>query len=231
MIRKLTLVLAVLLATFMDSNSQTVQQPDSNTKTEKAKYLKEDLTKFLSTHTAYPEIEMMNDTQGDVVLSFHINSNGKIEDFAVANFPNGSLVSSAKKAFDLLDGEWSPAKVNNVPVDKKYLIVFRFRVYKDTQPIDFKGQCKKLIEKQKYERALKNVNAAIDDNQYDYELYELRSKVKELLGDSEGAKADQITALKLTDEIMAIIDVSVIAVRRVVKISQTTVPVGTTVYP
>ena len=47
--------------------------------------------------------------------------------------------------------------------------------------------------------------------------------MKEQLGDAEGAKADQTTALKLNDEIMAVIDVSVIAVRRVVKISESVV--------
>jgi len=77
-----------------------------------------------------------------------------------------------------------------------------------------------LFKKQKYERALETFNTGIEDNKYDYELYELRSKVKEMLGDNEGAKNDQINSLRLKDEVMSIIDVTAIGVRRTVKIGE-----------
>jgi hypothetical protein len=53
------------------------------------------------------------------------------------------------------------------------------------------------------------------DNKYDFELFESRSKVKEILGDTEGAKNDQLISLKLNDEIMSVIDVIGIGVTRV----------------
>jgi len=221
MMRKLILVVLVLHAIFMDSNSQSVQQPDSGIKTEKAKYLNGDLNKILSTKAKYPETEMMNGTQGDVAFSFQILSNGKLENLAVKNSSDNSLLNSAKMAMYLLDGEWSPAKLNDVPTDQKYLIAFRFRIYMGTSPYDYKGQGKKLVEKQKYEKALKNFNIGIEDNKYDCELYELRSKVKELLGDVDGAKKDQVYALNLKDEIMSIIDITVIGVRSIVKLGGT----------
>lgn len=221
MIRKMILVVLALHTIFMVSNSQSVQQPDSGSKTEQAKYLKEDLHKFLSTHATYPEAELMNGTQGDVAFSFQITSNGKLENLAVRNSSDNSLLRSAKKAIDLLDGKWNPAMLNDAPIDKKYVIAFRFRVYMDTKPYDFKGQGKKLIEKQKCEKALKNFNSGIEDNKYDYELYELRSKVKELLGDVDGAKNDQLIALNLKDEVMSVIDITVIGVRRTVTLSGT----------
>lgn len=221
MIKKMILVVLALHITFMYSNSQSVQQPDLGIKIEKAKYLKEDLHKFLSTNTKYPEAEMINGTQGDVAFSFQITSDGKLENLAVKNSSNYSLINSAKKAIDLLDGKWDPAKLNDVPIDKKYEIVFRYRIYLDTKPYDFKSQGKKLIEKQKYEKALKNFNSGIEDNKYDYELYELRSKVKELLGDVDGAKNDQLIALNLKDEVMWVIDITLIGVRRIVQLGST----------
>ena len=77
-----------------------------------------------------------------------------------------------------------------------------------------------LFEKHKYERALKTFNSGIEDNKYDYELYELRSKVKEMLGDIEGAKNDQLNSLRLKVEVMSIIDVTAIGVRRTVKLGE-----------
>jgi tetratricopeptide (TPR) repeat protein len=222
MFRKRTLASLASLAICIYSNSQIVQKPDSFTRYEKAKYLKEDLNKFLSINTKYPFAEMTNMINGDVVFSFIISWNGKLESLALKDYPNASFLNSSKIAINSLDGEWSPAKLNEVPVDKKYLIVFRFRTYLERKPFDYKAQGLNLFKKQKYERALKTFNSGIEDNKYDYELYELRSKVKEMLGDNEGAKNDQLNSLRLKDEIMSIIDITAIGVRRTVKLGETT---------
>ena len=94
----------------MYSNSQVVQKPDSIIKYEKAKYLREDLNKFLSTNTGYPYTEMMNETIGDVVFSFIINKNGKLENLALIDSDNASLLSSSMNAINSLDGEWRDRK-------------------------------------------------------------------------------------------------------------------------
>ena len=215
MYKKRTLVGLALLTIFMYSNSQIVQKPDSIIKYEKAKYLKQDLNKFLCLKTEYPYTEMIGMKNGDVVFSFIITSNGTLESLALKDYPNASFLNSSKNAINSLDGEWSPAKLNDSPVDMKYLIVFRFRTSLERKPYDYKGQSRNLIEKQKYERALKTLNSGIEDNKYDYELYELRSKVKEMLGDIEGAKYDQLNSLRHKVEIMSIIDVTEPIVRRI----------------
>ena len=222
MLKKRTLVVLALLSIFMYSNSQIVQKSDSIVKYEKARYLKQDLNKFLILKTLYPTSELTSMITGDVVFSFIINKNGKLENLALKDFDNAFFLNSSKNAIELLDGEWSPAKLNDSPVDMKYLIVFRFRTSLERKPYDYKGQSRNLIVKQKYERALKTLNSGIEDNKYDYELYELRSKVKEMLGDKEGAKNDQLNSLKLKVEIMSIVDVTAIAVRRTVKLGETT---------
>lgn len=223
MVMKRTLVILALLTIFMHSNSQIVQKPDSIIKFEKAKYLKQDLNKFLTTHTEYPFTEMTSMINGDVVFSFIINRNGTLESLALMDYPNASFLNSSKKAINSLDGEWSPAKLNDAPADMKYLIVFRFRTYVERQPYDCKAQSRNLFEKQKYERALKTLNSGIEDNKYDYELYELRSKVREMLGDIEGAKNDQLNSLRLKYEIMSIVDITSMVVRRTVKLGESTI--------
>jgi hypothetical protein len=214
MLKKGTLIVLALLTIFLSSNCQIVQKSDSIIKYEKARYLKQDLNKFLLIKTLYPASELTSMINGDVVFSFIITKNGKLESLALKKYDNASFLNSSKKAIELLDGEWSPAKLNDSPSDMKYLIAFRFRTHSERKPYDYKGQGRNLFEKQKYERALKALNSGIEDNKYDYELYELRSKVKEMLGDIEGAKNDQITSLRLKVEIMSIIDVTEPTVRR-----------------
>lgn len=223
MIKKRTFLVLASFTIFMYSNCQIVQKPDSIIKYEKAKYLKQDLNKFLSTHTEYPYIEMTSMINGDVVFSFIITRKGTFESLALMDYPNASFLNSSKNAINSLDGEWSPAKLNDAPVDMKFLIVFKFRVYIDTKPFDCKAKGRDLFEKQKYERALKTLNSGIEDNKYDYEFFELRSKVKEILGDYEGAKNDQINSLRLKYEVLSIIDVTVIGVRRTVKLGESVI--------
>ena len=222
MLKKRTLVVLALLSIFMYSNSQIVQKSDSIVKYEKARYLKQDLNKFLILKTLYPTSELTSMITGDVVFSFIINKNGQLENLALKDFDNASLLNSSKNAIELLDGEWSPAKLNDSPVDMKYLIAFRFRTSLEHKPYDYKGQSRNLIEKQKYERALKTLNSGIEDNKYDYELYELRSEVKKMLGDNEGALNDQLNSFRLKNEIMSIINITSMIVRRTVKLGETT---------
>jgi|WetSurMetagenome_2_1015567.scaffolds.fasta_scaffold432328_1 hypothetical protein len=221
MLKKSTLVVLALLIIVMYSNSQIVQKPDSIIKYEKAKYLNQDLNKYLSLKTEYPYTEMTSMKNGDVVFSFIITRNGTLESLALKDYPNASFLNSSQNAINSLDGEWSPAKLNEVPTDMKYLIVFRFRTYVERQPYDCKAQARNLFEKQKYERALKTLNSGIEDNKYDYELYELRSEVKKMLGDNEGALDDQLNSFRLKNEIMSIININSMVVRRTVKLGET----------
>jgi len=210
--KNVILIFLTLILTTMSSNSQSIQN---------ARYMKEDLDKFLSTNTRYPIEAVRSQIQGDVVYSFTINKNGSLENLALMNYPSELLLNSSKISMSLLNGEWKPALLNDTPIDKKYQIVFRFRTYMDTNPFDYKGQSRKLIEKKKYEKALMTLDSGVQDNMYDYELYDLRSKVKEALGDSEGAKKDESISSSLKDEIMAVIDVNEIIVRK-------TAPLGVT---
>src|SRR5690606_38980704 len=93
------------------------------------------------------------------------------------------------------------------PVNKDHIIVFRYRFYLNTQPIDYKEKAKKYMEKQKYDKALKTYNTAISENRFDYELYELRSKLNEIFGDTENAKIDSQQSDRIKNEITAVVDI------------------------
>lgn len=212
---KTPLIVTFLLTICMIANSQTNPKSDSIITREKARYLKEDLNKFISGNIAYPKEGITNKTEGDVVLSLIIRKNGKLDSLVKVSSPDISLSVNSIIALNSIDKEgWSPAKINNSPIDKKYFIVFRYRIFLNSQPYDYKGKAKEFFENQKYEKVLKLYDKAIKDNQYNFESFESRSRVKVIMGDIEGAKKDQIISLKLKDEIMLIVNVYVIGVSR-----------------
>ncbi len=182
---------------------------------EKARYLKENMTRYLFKTVKYPEALLTKNIQGDVVLSLKITRNGKLDSLAILKSPDFSLSTSAIVAINSLEKEWSPTRINDSPVDRNYLIIFRYRIYLETQPADFKTKAVEYFKEQKYEKALKLFNKAIKDNQYDFELFEYRSKIKETLGDSEGSKQDYITSINFKNEVMSIVNVYARGVRTI----------------
>ncbi len=209
--------LAVLIFGFiLMAQSRTVPNSDSTVVNKKARYLKGDVTILLSRNTNYPTEKLAPNSggkgEGDVILSVVIHKEGKSEFLAVVSSPELAFTTSAVLAFNKLEDEWSPAIVDNVPVDKNYLIVFRYRKYMDIQPYDYNGRIKDLLSRQKYKEALKTLNRAINDNKYSKELLGSRAKVKRMLGDAEGAEADELAAKKINDEILSLVTVQVVGI-------------------
>jgi tetratricopeptide (TPR) repeat protein len=184
--------------------------------------LKEDLTTFLQKNTKYPVSALQNNIEGDVILSFVIRKTGTLDSLLVISSPDMVLSQSAFESFNRIDNKWSPTVDNNVPIDKKYLIVFRYRMSMNFKPVDYKRDADDYFKKQKFEKALKNYNKAIEDNQYDYESFESRAKVKEKLGELEESKQDYKTSKLLKNEIMTFVDVIAVGYRRLVKTVITT---------
>ena len=203
-------------------NGQTIQKPDSTSTIVKAEFLKENLTTFLHKNTKYPGSALQNNIEGDVILSFVIRKDGKLDSLLAISSPDMVLSRSAFESFKLTDGKWSPTVDDNGPIDKKYLIVFRYRMSMNIGPTDYKADADGYFKKQKFEKALKNYNRAIEDNQYDAEAFESRAKVKEKLGELEGSKQDYKTSQLLKNEIMTYVDVIAVGVRREVRIISTT---------
>lgn len=209
-----SLISAFLLLFSLIVYSQPNQKADSVILFEKAKYLKADLTKYLSETVQYPEQALLKNKYGDVVLSMIIDKTGKIDSVAIVKSPDFLFSTSAIVAINSLADQWSPTKINGKAVNKEYNIAFRYRIYKDIQPPDYKSAALRSHKKQKYEKALDLLDKAIYENQYDYELFELRSRIKETLGDHEGAVKDLKTSDELKDKILSVVDVIMTGITR-----------------
>jgi hypothetical protein len=211
--KRLILCVVTLLVLSQIAYSQAVQRSDSVVNG-KASYLKGDLAVLLTRNTNYPFGQLSANPgaggEGDVVLSLVIHANGKSDVLSVVSSPDISFSTSSIVAYTKLEDAWAPATINKVPTDKNYLIVFRYKKYLDSQPYDYKRKIEESMSKQKYKEALRLLSNAIHDNKYDRELFTMRSKVKQILNDVEGAKSDELTATKLNDEILAVVTVQVI---------------------
>jgi len=205
----LAFIAAIFLIFNMSVNCQTVKQIDSISIFEKARYPKEDLTKFLIKQTVYPKEAIINDIQGDVVLSFIVKKNGKLDSLSVMSSSNSSLSAWSLVAFTSIEGNWIPCKINNTPIDKKYIVVFRFRRYLNIQPPAYESNAEKYFKDKKYEKALKLYDKAIKDNEYASQLFKARSVVKKILGDEAGSQQDHIRSINLQQEIMSVVDIIV----------------------
>ena len=218
--RKLIALFIIGLLTFnYIAHSQTIPKTDSVTTIEKARYLKEDLEKGLSRNTRYPIDALRSESQGDVIFSFVITKEGKMENVLMVSPVNPGISPSVFNAINQLDKNWAPAKENGKPIDKKYTIVYRYRLYENVKPADLKSEAVGYVKKKKYEKALKSYNEAIEDNPYDYKLVESRSQVKELLGDTEGSKQDHYTSTILLSDVMTVETIISVRTMRTVKTS------------
>ena len=197
--------------------SQKVVKLDS-VSYEKAKYLKEDLTRFLSKNTRYPITKLStsdrfkDNCEGDVMYSFVINKNGQLVDLLLENSTDNILSDRAYEALNKMNNNWSPTKINRIAVDKKYKILFRFRSYLDSKPLEYKKQIAGFVKKQNYGKAIKLYDEQIYYNPCDFELFTKRSKLKELAGDKVGAIQDFNTANELNEEFMSVVNVIVVGV-------------------
>ena len=206
--RKLAILSFAVLLTFSTLViSQTIQESDPDSEFVKAKYLKADLAKFLQHNITYPAEALKKESQGDVIISFVIKKDGTLDSLDLISSPGLSLSTSTIVAFSALGEQWSASKINEDPIDKKYLIIFRYRFYMESVPTTAESKAVKFFEKEKYDKSLSFYDKAIKDNKYDYELFESRSKVKTILGDIDGSKQDIVTSTTLNNEIMSVINI------------------------
>jgi tetratricopeptide (TPR) repeat protein len=189
---------------------------------EKANY-KKDLNKALWENLNYPQEAFLNQVQGDVILSFKITSNGKTGDINVVSTPAEILSVSSILSLNGISENWNPCKVNGVPIDKTYLLVYRYRVLTNSNQLNYHKKADKLIQKEKFDKALKIYDKLLEDNKFDFSLFEKRAKTHELLGNFENANNDLEQALKLKNSVISTIDVNVISYKYTKSLGTTTV--------
>src|ERR1035437_1598188 len=177
--RKYLILLTLLFLTFSSFvNSQTISKSDSIFFKEEVTYLKEDLSKFLRYKFIYPREGFENKIEGDVIFSIEIKKDGSSTGPILISSDDNVLTFNTAIVLNLIENKWNPAKMNDIPIDKKYLIVVRYRLYINTEPTDYKRKALDLIRKQKYDKAIKIYDKAIKENQYSFELLIARSQLK-----------------------------------------------------
>jgi len=212
------MIITFLILVALSARSQDNPEPDSISIIENAKYLNGDLEKLLYSKARFKREAVMNNIQGDVVISFTIDKNGVMDNVEISESPDMLLSVSSLLSIDVLDGEWSPCLVGNKPVDKKYSIVYRYRIYMNSSPPSYADDALKFFRKEKLKKSIRNYNKAIKDNPFDCELYDSRAIVKEMTGDTAGAEQDRQTAFNLKNEVLAIIDVTAIGITRTMQV-------------
>lgn len=214
MIKRVVFLLLPFLTVCILSHGQVKNVADSTNAVQKPEFQNGNLDEFLAKICKYPADAIERNAQGDVVVSFTIDKNSRILNVKIESSPDNSLSSSSLDAIKPLDKVLMPALNGGAPVDKSYLIVFRYRIYLDSEPIDYNAQALKASEKQKYDKALNLYDKAIKDNIYNFRLFESRAVIKEKLGDFDGANEDKMTSIKLQEEILTIVVISLHGVVR-----------------
>lgn len=180
---------------------------DSILSSGKAEQFKKELSGYLSEKAVYPQQSLAKNTSGDVILSCEIDKDGNLSEPLILKSPDLLLATNSVVTLNHLEKKWGPEEIDYIPFGKEYHFVFRYRIYMNVMPVDNKARAVKLFNDGKYEKALKAFDNAIRDNEYDHELFSLRAKCKEAIGDAEGALEDSEKAGKLKDDIMAVINV------------------------
>ena len=223
---RIIFLLSICFICIVNLNGQFPGNLKLVTENVKVKYSGGDAGEILEKKIKYPQEAIISKIQGDVILSCIIDKNGRIDQLSVISSPDNSLSAASVSAVNELKDGWSPALVDDKPVDKTYLLVFRYRIFINTRPPDYTRMASKFAEKQKYEKALKTYDLAIKDNRFHYEYFEGRSVIREAMGDAEGAQMDKLKALELYDQILTVVDVITVGyTKTVVKRVVTTSPV------
>ncbi len=213
--KKSSFILITILALLgAHIHSQSDLHQKSSPSVEKAEYAKGNINEVLSGDLRYPIEALRNKIQGDVILSFIVDSTGQLDSLRIVSSPAKSLSSSSILAFDQLDNDWIPYKIDGIASRKVYYVVFRYRQYSDALPPDYREKANNFINKQKYKKALKTFDKAIVDNAHKHDFFHLRALVKQKLGDQAGASEDLLEAKRLEEEIIAVLDVQAVAVSR-----------------
>ena len=179
---------------------------------------KKDINIFLIKNTRYPLECLKNNIAGDVVFSLAINKAGLLDSLALVLSPDKSLTTNSFSSLRKLAEKWRPVRNDSIEIDKKYLIVFRYRIFVDNDPPDYQKRAENYLVKQNYEKALKLYDKAVQKNIYDQRLYAERAEIKKILGDEEGALQDLQIVERLENNILALISITAIKKTRTVKI-------------
>ena len=89
-----------------------------------------DLSKFrnwVQTHVKYPQIALENGIQGNVVIKFVVEKDGKLSNIQVLQSPDKTLSDAAVQVLQR-SPKWKPGKQRNKPVRVTYTLPVSFKI-------------------------------------------------------------------------------------------------------
>lgn len=130
------------------------------------------LVDFINSKIKYPELAIINNHSGRVIVSFVVNKNGEVEDVSVVKKTHKELDDEAIRVVSLTNLLWQPGKQNGKTCNVKFTIPISFYSPNDLVKKDFIDFYLKKIDH--YEQQ----NLKSETKNYDYisfkSNYELR---------------------------------------------------------
>jgi hypothetical protein len=156
---------------------------------EKAKLKNISLNEFVYQNLGMPSSITPFDKDLNIVIGFIIKKNGDVDSIKIINNPEKNFTNEVLRVLEKTIGQWIPTKINGVAVDKYYISSFKYIFSNDYA--DKKAKALKLVKKGNYNQALDLINEAMMFNEYDGELYQIRSTIYKSLNQIDLEKTNQ----------------------------------------
>jgi len=173
------------------------------------------IDQLLSENVRYPSKALQDRKEGSVLLSLKINAAGFIDSLFIIESTDEIFKNEALLAVGILESKWSPELLKEKPTDRKYLLFFKFDTFlNEASPNERVKQAEKLIEKEKFKKALKVLDKLIAENPYQVNTHELRWQVNLILSETVEAQKDYLKIKYLEKEFLSVVEVFAIGSTR-----------------
>ena len=153
----------------------------------------------------------------DLVLELEIQHNGELS--SIKNVSDCGDIYYNETVFaigNLQASLWQPKISGDSTITSKQLLVVKFRKTVDSTPVNYLADTKKLLKKEKYEKALKQINKGIAEHPFNSQYYTYRSLVQQELNDPELALEDQQKVEELNNKVFTIVPINLVGVSRTI---------------
>lgn len=182
---------------------------------------KASIDQILSENVRYPSEGLQTQKKGQVLFSIKINEEGMFDSLLILESTDEIFKTESLRALAYLESNWYPELLDDKPRSRSYLLFFKFDTFLNRpSPYEEREQAQKLIEKEKYDKALKLLNKLSEENPFVAETFELRWEVYRNLDQIENAQKDYLRFKYLKKEFLA--SVEIFAIGR----SRTGVPIS-----
>lgn len=162
------------------------------------------VNEILAKNLKFPAESRQKREGGNILLSIKIDSKGMLDSVFVLEESHAPLMNEVMKSVAILKENWEPEYLEGREFDTKYLLNFNFKSeLARGRPISYKTAVSKLIEKEKYQEAMEEIERLIAENPYDPELYFLRSQVYNNTGETTKFQEDFMKTRYLKKEMLS----------------------------